>query len=121
MAKKRTRKSVKVKEQAVLRLLRGEDLDLVSRQTGLALHELSRWRDKFIMGGRESLKSRPQDPLNAEWEQRDKLISRLALENEILKKAGAIVLPPWNPANRDYAACAVARAKMSVTGLRCDT
>ncbi len=88
MAKKRTRKSVKVKEQAVLRLLRGEDLELVSRQTGFALHELSRWRDKFIMGGRESLKSHPQDPLNAELEQRDKLISKLALENEILKKPG---------------------------------
>ena len=31
MAKKRTRKSVKLKEQAVLRLLKGEDLELVSR------------------------------------------------------------------------------------------
>jgi len=90
MAKKRTRKSVKVKEQAVLRLLKGEDLELVSRQTGFALHELSRWRDKFIMGGRENLKSHAQDPLNAELEQRDKLISKLALENEILKKARAI-------------------------------
>jgi len=56
-------------EQAVLRLLKGEDLEL---------------------------------------EQRDKLISKLALENEILKKARAIVLPPWNPSNRDYAASAVA-------------
>ena len=52
MAKKRTRKSVEVKEQAVLRLLKGEDLELVSRQTGVALHELSRWRDKFIAAGR---------------------------------------------------------------------
>jgi hypothetical protein len=42
------------------------------------------------MGGRENLKSHPQDPLNAELEQRDKLISKLALENEILKKARAI-------------------------------
>jgi len=90
MAKKRTRKSVKLKEQAVLRLLKGEDLELVSRQTGFALHELSRWRDKFIMGGRENLKSHPKDPLNVELEQRDKLISKLALENEILKKARAI-------------------------------
>ena len=92
MAKKRTRKSVNVKEQAVLRLLKGEDLELVSRQTGFALHELSRWRDKFILGGRENLKSHPRDSCDAELEQRDKLISKLALENEILKKAGAIAV-----------------------------
>lgn len=92
MAKKRTRKSVNVKEQAVLRLLKGEDLELVSRQTGFALHELSRWRDKFILGGRENLKSHPKDSRDAELEQRDKLISKLALENEILKKAGAIAV-----------------------------
>jgi len=90
MAKKRARKSVNVKERAVLRLLKGEDLELVSRDTGFALHELSRWRDEFLLGGRENLKSHSKDPLNAELEQRDKLISKLALENEILKKARAI-------------------------------
>ena len=88
MAKKKTGKSVKLKEQAVLRLLKGENLELVSRQTGFALRELSRWRDKFIAAGRENLKSRPQHPLHAELEQRDKWISKLALENEILKKPG---------------------------------
>jgi len=71
-----------VNEPAGLRLRKGENLELVSRQTGFALHELSRWRDKFIMGERENLKSHPQDPLHAELEQRDKLISKLALENQ---------------------------------------
>jgi hypothetical protein len=37
-------------------------------------------------------------------EQRDKLISKLALENEILKKARAIVLPTWSRSNRACAA-----------------
>ena len=92
MTKKRERKSVNVKERAVLRLLKGEDLELVSRETGFALHELSRWRDKFLQAGRENLKSHPKDTLNAELEQRDKLISKLALENEILKKARAIAV-----------------------------
>ena len=90
MAKKRARKSVNVKERAVLRLLKGEDLELVSRDTGFALHELSRWRDEFLLGGRENLKSHPKDSRDVELEQRDKLISKLALENEILKKARAI-------------------------------
>jgi transposase-like protein len=81
-----------LKEQAVLRLLKGEDMELISRQMGFAMHELAQWREKFILGGREGLKSHPRDPLNAELEQRDKLISKLALENEILKKARAIAV-----------------------------
>jgi hypothetical protein len=60
------------------------------RQTGFALHEKAQWRDKYTLGGRENLKSHSKDPQNAELEQRDKLISKLALENEILKKARAI-------------------------------
>jgi 5-methylthioribose kinase len=92
MAKMKSRKSASLKEQAVLRLLKGEDMELVSRQTGFAMHELAQWREKYTLAGREGLKSHPQDPHNAELEQRDKLISRLALENEILKKARAIAV-----------------------------
>ena len=90
MSKKKKRKSVAVKEKAVLRLLKGEDMELVSRETGFAMHELHKWREKFLTGGRECLKSHPTNLRDAELEQRDKLISKLALENEILKKAGAI-------------------------------
>jgi len=39
MAKKKSRKSASLKEQAVLRLLKGEDMELVSRQTGFAMRE----------------------------------------------------------------------------------
>lgn len=84
------RKSVGLKEGAVLRLLKGEDMELVSRETGFAMHELAQWRDKYMLAGRENLKSHPKDQRDAELEQRDKLISKLALENEILKKAKAI-------------------------------
>ena len=90
MAKAKTRRSVGLKERAVLRLLKGEDMELVSREMGVAMHELSRWRDKYMLAGRENLKSHPKDPVNAEMEQRDRLIAKLALENEILKKARAI-------------------------------
>ena len=90
MAKKKMRKSVGLKERAVLRLLKGEDMELVSRETGFAMHELAQWRDKYMLAGRENLKSHPKDQRDAELEQRDKLISKLALENEILKKAKAI-------------------------------
>lgn len=38
---------------AVLRLLRGEDLDTVSRSLGVAAATLSGWRDAFLDGGCE--------------------------------------------------------------------
>ena len=90
MMKKKARKSVSMKEQAVLRLLKGEDMELVSRDSGFAMHELVQWHKKYRVGGRENLKSHPKDPHDTELEQRDRLISKLALENEILKKARAI-------------------------------
>ena len=50
------------KRDAVLRLLRGEDLELVSRALGVTAATLSVWRDAFLAGGEafesERLKSR---------------------------------------------------------------
>ena len=90
MSKKQKRRSAKVKEEAVMRLFRGEDMETVSRETGFSLHELKQWRDKYTLGGQESLKSHPNDSRDKEIEQRDQLIARQALEIEILKKARAI-------------------------------
>src|SRR3954447_19806718 len=47
------------KREAVLRLLRGEDLELVSRELGVTAAELSGWREAFLAAGEVSLKSRP--------------------------------------------------------------
>src|SRR5207248_9005643 len=49
------------KTAAVLRLLRGEDLELLSRELGITAATLSRWRDDFLAGGQAALKSRPTD------------------------------------------------------------
>src|SRR4051794_41924027 len=54
------------KREAVLRLLRGEDLELVSRELGVTAAELSGWRDQFLAAGEASLKSRPADARDAE-------------------------------------------------------
>ncbi len=91
MAKKK-RRSAAVKEEVVLRLLKGEDLELVSRETGFGLHELNAWRDRYLRGGREALKSHPGDPVNSELDQAKKLIANQALEIEILKKARALTV-----------------------------
>ena len=90
MAKKQKRRSAKVKEEAVMRLFRGEDMETVSRETGFSLHELKQWRDKYTLAGQESLKFHPTDLRDKEMQQCRDLIARQALEIEILKKARAI-------------------------------
>jgi len=62
----RRRMSAGRKREAVLRLLRGEDLELVSRELGVIAAELSGWRDQFLAAGGASLKSRPADARDAE-------------------------------------------------------
>ena len=43
------------KREAVLRLLRGEDLELVSRTLGVTAATLTSWRDAFLAGGEAAL------------------------------------------------------------------
>ena len=66
----RGRFSANRRTDAVLRLLRGEDLDTLSRELGVVAATLSSWRDAFLDGGKASLKSRPTDD-------RDELVARL--------------------------------------------
>ena len=54
--------SAKQKRGVVLRLLRGESLDAVSRELEVETSRLSRWRDAFLEGGVEALKTRRDDP-----------------------------------------------------------
>jgi hypothetical protein len=49
----------------VLLLLRGEDLELLSRQLGVTAAELSGWRGAFLAAGEVSLKTRPADARDA--------------------------------------------------------
>src|SRR3712207_9552123 len=47
------------KRAAVLRLLRGEDLELVSRELGVTAARLSQWRGTFFVPGEAGVESRP--------------------------------------------------------------
>jgi hypothetical protein len=49
------------KRDAVLRLLRGEPLEIVAREVGVTAADLGGWRDAFLAAGAASLKSRPED------------------------------------------------------------
>ncbi len=55
----RGRFSSERKTATVIRLLRGGDLELVSRELGVTAAPLSGWRDDFLAGGQAALKSRP--------------------------------------------------------------
>ncbi|WP_158620010.1 transposase [Corallococcus sicarius] len=46
----RGRFSAKRKKEAVLRLLKGEELDALSRELGVTAAVLSEWREKFLAG-----------------------------------------------------------------------
>jgi transposase len=48
------------KAAAVLRLLRGEDLETVSRSLGVTAATLSGWRDAFLAAGEAALATRPE-------------------------------------------------------------
>lgn len=63
------------KTEAVVRLLRGEGLDTLSRELGVTAATLSSWRRAFLDGGTAATKSRPADD-------RDETMPRLDLANQ---------------------------------------
>jgi transposase-like protein len=72
------------KTQTVLRLLRGEDLELVSRGLGVTAATLSGWRDDFLAGGQAALKSRPADDRDDEIARLRAKVGELTMDNELL-------------------------------------
>src|SRR6266511_475862 len=89
--------SARRKADAVMRLLRGEDLDEVSRELRVEAHRLAAWRDEFMAGGLEGLKARPFAPEDRRLKEAERKIGELTLENEILlaatRKRGLLRFP----------------------------
>jgi transposase-like protein len=81
----RRRMSARRKQEAVLRLLRGQDLELVSRELGVTAAELSGWRDQFLAGGEASLKSRLADARDAEIGRLQAKVGELTMATELLE------------------------------------
>lgn len=74
------------KLEIVLRCLRGEAVDEVSREVGVTACEIEGWQQRVLRGGEEHLKSRVGDPLGAELDAAKKRIGELSMENELLKE-----------------------------------
>ena len=80
----RGRFSTQCKQDAVIRLLRGESLELLSRELGMTAATLSGWRDQFLAGGRAALKSRQPDAQAEEIGRLQAKIGELTMDNEVL-------------------------------------
>ena len=65
-------------------MLRGEDLEIVSRELGLTAARLSQWREQFLAGGQANLKARESDPQVEESQRLQAKVGELLMENELL-------------------------------------
>src|SRR2546427_705699 len=80
----RGRWSAKRKAAAILRLLRGEDLETLSRELGVTAATLSGWRDQFLDGGEANLRAGKADVENEEPRRLKSLVADLSMSNELL-------------------------------------
>ena len=78
--------SARRKVESVLRLLRGEDLELVSRELGVTAARLSRWREQLLRAGQAVLKKRPQDARDEEIARLQQKLGEVTRANELLQK-----------------------------------
>ena len=77
--------SARRKEEVVLRLLRGESLDALARETGQAAGTLSAWREEFLAAGREGLKARSAPVEDRRLAEAQRKIGELSMDLDIAK------------------------------------
>ena len=92
------------KMDVVLRLLRGEKLEELSRELGVEAHRLAAWRDEFLEGGKTALRGRTSsgsEPDDRALRQAERKIGELTMDNEILRaiarKRGLQIPPQKRP------------------------
>jgi hypothetical protein len=72
------------KSETVMRLLRGEDLESLSRGLGITAARVSQWRDQFLAAGQAGLKTRETDARDEDNRRLQAKIGELLMENELL-------------------------------------
>ena len=95
--------SVQRKIAIVARLLRGEPLDLVARQTNVSIARLTEWRDRALAGAATALKERERDDRDDEIARLKSKVGEITMDNELLnakiapRRANAL----WPTGGRD--------------------
>ena len=73
------------KRDAVLRVLRGEPLEIVARELAVTAADLSAWRDAFLEAGAASLKARPRDDRDETIDRLRTKVGELTMDGELLQ------------------------------------
>lgn len=97
--------SAKRKRDAVLRLLRGEDLETLSRELGVPAARLSGWRDEFLAAGEAQLKSRRSTGRDREVRDLQRKLGETTMELELVREKARRLEErapdfPWRRSNR---------------------
>jgi transposase-like protein len=79
------------KTTAVLRLLRGEDLETVSRELGVTAATLTGWRDAFLAGGEAALATRAATGEELESERLKAKLGAALIERDLLNEKIALL------------------------------
>ena len=77
--------SVARKREVVLRLLRGEAAEDLSRELGVPVYRLEQWRERALAGIAGALKERGGDPVDEELAAAMRRIGELSMEVELLR------------------------------------
>jgi transposase len=74
------------KRDVVLRLLRGESLEALSREVGVEIYRLEEWRERALAGLEVGLKDRQGEPLAEALDAAKRHIGELSMEVELLRE-----------------------------------
>ena len=74
------------KKGVVLRLLRGESVDALSREVSVPIYKLEQWRDRALAGIDAGLRERENDPVERQLDEANRRLGELVMEVEILQK-----------------------------------
>ena len=85
LVEREVRWSVRRKEGVVMRLLRGEPLDLLARESGQPAGRIAGWREEFLAAGREGLKSRPAPLEEVALREAQRKVGEPSMEVDILQ------------------------------------
>jgi transposase len=79
------------KTAAVVRLLRGEDLETVSRGLGVTAATLSGWRDAFLAAGEAALATKPASGAELESHRLKAKLGAALIERDLLQEKIAML------------------------------
>lgn len=74
------------KKEVVLRLLRGESLDALSRELAVEIYRLEEWREQALAGLDAGLRAKKTDPSELRLAEAHKRLGEALMENELLRE-----------------------------------